>query len=101
MSALTSPAPVCACRRTAKTTNISARSLLVHDINLKGEGHFLRILDAVLYFDEKSDGFFSVDCAVIVTQGQIHHRTDFHFPIHCDGSRHDFVHAKDAALWRI
>src|SRR5437016_10624591 len=41
---------------------------------LKIQGEFSWIFDAVLHFDEKSDGFFSVDCAVIVTQCQIQHR---------------------------
>src|SRR5438067_11439800 len=68
---------------------------------LKIPGEFSWIFDAVLHFDEKSDGFFSVDCAVIVTQCQIHHRPNFHFPVHGNGSRHDFVDAKDAALWWI
>ncbi len=34
---------------------------------LKIQWQPFRILDAVLHFDEESDGFFSVDCAMIVT----------------------------------
>src|SRR5256885_14346435 len=68
---------------------------------LKIQGEFSWIFDAVLHFDEKSDGFFSVDCAVIVTEGEIHHRANFHFSVHRDWPRHDFVHAQDTALWRI
>src|SRR5437660_10186092 len=68
---------------------------------LKIQGEFSWIFDAVLHFDEKSDGFFSVDCAVIVTEGEIHHRANFHFPVHGNGSRHDFAHSEDSALWRI
>ena len=38
---------------------------------------------------------------MIVTERQIHHRADFHVPIHGNRSRHDFVHAENAALWWI
>src|SRR5437773_5831612 len=68
---------------------------------LKIQGEFFWIFDAVLHFDEKSDGFFSVDGAMIVTESKIHHGADFHFSINCNRSRHDFLHAQDAALWRI
>src|SRR5882757_7693455 len=68
---------------------------------LKIQGELFWIFDAVLHFDEKSDGFLSVDRAVIITEGEIHHRADFHFSIHGNWPRHDFLHAQDAALWRI
>src|SRR5438045_2854961 len=68
---------------------------------LKIQGEFFWIFDAVLHFDEKSDGFFSVDRPVIITESEIHHRADFHFSIHGNRSRHNFLHAQDAALWRI
>src|SRR5207249_8680520 len=70
-------------------------------LNLKIERQLLWILDALLYFYEKCDRFFSIDRTVIVTQGEVHHRANFDFPIHGDWSRHDFVHPENAALRRI
>src|SRR5213595_3514743 len=67
----------------------------------KIQRQFFRVFDAVLHFDQKGDGFFPVDCAVIVTERQIHHGANFYFPVHGNWSRHDFVHAEDSALWRI
>src|SRR4029077_11189798 len=68
---------------------------------LKIQRQFFRIFDAVLHFDQKSDGFFSIDRAVIVAEGKIHHRANCHFSIYSNWSRRDLVHAQDAALWRI
>ena len=62
---------------------------------------FFRILDALLHFNEESNCFFAVDGAVIVAEREIHHRADFHFPVHRHWARHDFVHPENAALRRI
>src|SRR5439155_16743216 len=57
-----------------------------------------RILDALLHFDEESNGFFAVDGAVIVAEREIHHRTNFNFRLYRHWARHDFVHPENAAL---
>src|SRR5260370_14961651 len=76
----------------------SARRVIAS--NLKIERELLRVLDALLYLDEERDGFFSVDRTMIIAEGEIHHRTDFHFPIDRHRSRHDFVHPENSALRR-
>ena len=38
---------------------------------------------------------------MIITQREIHHRANFNFPVNGNWSRHDLMHAEDAALWRI
>src|SRR5215475_10330686 len=68
---------------------------------LKIQWKLFRILDAILHFNQKSDGFFPIDRAVIVTEGQVHHRANFNFSVCGDWSWHDLVHAEDAALRRI
>src|SRR6185369_17866673 len=68
---------------------------------LKLQWEFFRIFDALLHFYQEGNCFFPVDGAVIVTKRQIHHWADFHFAVHRHGARHDFVHAKDAALRKI
>ena len=45
-----------------------------------------------------SRAFLAIDEAVIVAEGEIHHRADFHFAIERYGSLLDGVHAEDAAL---
>jgi len=57
-------------------------------------GGFEGVLDA----DEESDGFFSVHEAVIVAEGEIHHRADDDLAVEGDGALLDGVHAEDAAL---
>src|SRR5262249_1861522 len=42
-----------------------------------------------------------IDGAVIVTKREIHHRADFHLAINRHGTRHDFVHPKNSALWWV
>ena len=40
----------------------------------EGEGG---IFNEFLYFDEEGDGLFAVDEAVVVGEGEVHHRTNF------------------------
>src|SRR5437588_3971860 len=68
---------------------------------LKIQRKFCRVLDALFHFDEECNRFFSVDCAVIVAEREIHHWADFDFSVHRHGTRHDFMHPKNAALRRI
>src|SRR4029453_9779475 len=65
---------------------------------LKTERQFFRVLDALLHFDKKCYCFLAIDCTMIVTQREIHHWAHFHFVVHSNWSRHDFMHAKNAAL---
>src|SRR4029077_11798805 len=65
--------------------------------SLKIQRQLSRIFDAFLYFDHERDGFFAIDGAVIVAECEVHHRAQLHFAIHCHGSLHDFVHAKNSA----
>src|SRR4029077_7448129 len=99
------PSGIQSCSPMKSTTNncsaSSATTMQVVPNESEIERQFVWRLDAILHFDQKSDGFLPVDCSVIVTQGKIHHRANFHFPVHSDWSRHDFVHAEDSALWRI
>ena len=71
------------------------------EANSKIQRQLFRIFDALLHFYQKRNCFFAIDGAVIVAEREIHHRADFHFPVHRHGARHDFVHAEDAALRRI
>src|SRR4029077_16901962 len=99
------PSGIQSCSPMKSTTNncsaSSAKTMQVVPNAAEIEREFFRRLDAVLDFDQKSDGFLSVDCSVIVTKREIHHRPNFHRPVHSNGSRHDFVHAEDSALRRI
>src|SRR5205823_9079678 len=57
-----------------------------------------RIFDCFLHFDEKCDGFFAIDKAVIVAEGEIHHWPNYHRTIHRDRALHNFMHPQDSAL---
>src|SRR5205814_6244622 len=67
----------------------------------KIQREFFWVFDALLHFDEESNCFFAIDCAVIIAEREIHHRADFHFPVDCHCPWHDFVHPENAALRRI
>ncbi len=60
-----------------------------------------RVLEAVLDADEEGDGFLAVDQAVVVAEGEIHHRADDDLAVEGDRALLDGVHAEDAALGRI
>ena len=61
----------------------------------EGEGG---IFDELLDGDEEGDGLFAVDQPVVVGEGEIHHRPDFHLAIDGDRTRLDRVHAEDGGL---
>lgn len=50
---------------------------------------------------EELYGFLTVDNAVVVAEGEIHHGTDLHFTIYGNGPLFDGVHTKDGDLGRI
>ena len=58
---------------------------------------FQRVLDA----DEEGDGLFAIDEAVVVAEGEVHHRADDDLAVEGDGALLDGVHAEDAALRRV
>ena len=61
----------------------------------------LRVLDAFLDPDQEADGLAAVDDAVVVGEGQVHHRADHDLVVDDDGPLLDGVHAEDAALGRV
>src|SRR5215213_8051197 len=60
----------------------------------------LRVLDQLLDADEELDGFAAVDDAVVVGQGQVHHRTHHDITLEGDRALLDAVHAQNADLRR-
>ena len=59
---------------------------------------FCGVFDELFDFDEEGDGFFAVDEAVVVGEGEVHDGTDDDLAIDDDGSVHDVVHAEDGGL---
>lgn len=55
------------------------------------------------FFDAHKECYraFAIHDAVIIGQGKIHHRADHNFTIDGHGAILDFVHAKNARLWRV
>src|SRR5438270_13869440 len=74
-----------------------AREWQCSEIDRQGIGLF----DSFLHFDQESDRFFSINGAMIVAEGEIHHRANNDRSIDRDRSLHDFVHAQYSALRRI
>src|SRR5947207_14874084 len=60
-----------------------------------------RVLDALLHFDQEGNRFFSIDCAMIIAKCEIHHWVDHDLAVHGHGTRHDFMHHKNAVLRRV
>ena len=60
-----------------------------------------RRLEAVFNADEESNSFLSIDEAVIVAEGKIHHRSDDDLAVHGDGPLLDGMHAENTALRRV
>src|SRR5271165_440610 len=69
--------------------------------SLKIENEPRRVFEAVLHAHKERHSFLAVNQAMIVGQGQIHHRTDFDLPVDRHWPFLDLVHAKDARLRRI
>ena len=59
------------------------------------------VLDALLDPDQEADGLAAVDDAVVVGEGQVHHRPDDDLVVDGDRPLLDRVHAEDAALRRV
>lgn len=59
------------------------------------------IFDEFFDGDEESDRLFSVDQAVIIRKGEVHHRADFHLISDGDGALLDGVETEDGGLGRV
>jgi len=59
------------------------------------------IFDEFFDGDEESDRLFSVDQAVIIGKGEVHHRPDFHLISDGDGALLDGVEAENGGLGRV
>ena len=64
----------------------------------EGEGG---VFDELFDLDKEGDRLFAIDQTVIVGEGEIHHRADFHLAVHGDRALLDGVHAEDGGLGRI
>src|ERR1041385_3950674 len=71
---------------------------VLRGVLLKIEGQLRRVLDSLLNRDEERHRFFPIHRAVIVAQGEIHHRANHDLIFHGDRSFLDRVHSKDSAL---
>ena len=58
-----------------------------------------RILDGLLDLHEEGDGFLAVHEAVVVAQGEIHHRADDDLAVDGDGALVDGVEAEDGVIF--
>src|SRR5713226_6291910 len=70
-------------------------------INSEIERQLLRIFDALFHAYKKGDRFLSIDSAMIITQREIHHRTNLDFSAAHDRALLNRVHAENSALRRI
>src|SRR5205814_7767262 len=61
----------------------------------------LRLLDALFDADQETDGFAAVDHAVVVGEGEIHHRPRLNLVAQHHRASLDLVHAEDRRLRRI
>ena len=68
---------------------------------LNGEEETSGIFDGLFDLHEEGDGFFAVDEAVVVAEGEIHHRAGDNLAVYYNGALLDFVHPEDAALGRV
>jgi len=58
----------------------------------------VRCLKAILDPDEEGDGFLAIDEAVVVAEGEIHHRADDDLAVEGDGALLDGVTARNLLL---
>lgn len=63
--------------------------------------HTPRVLDILLDLDQELYSFSSVEEAVIVRKGKIHHRTDFDFAIDSHGTFLDRMKSEHSCLWQV
>ena len=59
------------------------------------------IFDEFFDGDKESDRLFSVDQAVIIRKGEVHHRADLHLSSDGDGALLDGVETEDGGLGRV
>jgi hypothetical protein len=59
------------------------------------------VLDGLLHLHEEGDGLPAVDEAVVVAEGEVHHRADDDLAVDGDGALVDGVQAEDGALRRL
>ncbi len=61
----------------------------------------MRRFEKIFDTDEESDGFLSIDEAVIVAEGEIHHRADDDLAVEGYGAFLNGVHSEDSTLGRV
>lgn len=63
--------------------------------------HLPRVLDKLLDLDEESDGLPTIKQTVVVSQGEVHHRSDFNLAVDGDGLVLDGVETEDGGLGKV